>query len=64
MTNVTDKNVLHRINIGQPVVVIGSFSTLPMCINSTHDSLLFSVSKNIRWVAVKYNVPADVFLAL
>ncbi|KAE9537472.1 hypothetical protein AGLY_006495, partial [Aphis glycines] len=57
-------NVLHRISIGQPVVVIGNFSTLPICINSTQDSLLFSVSKNIKWVAVKYNVPADVFLEL
>jgi len=64
MTNVTDRNVLHRIKIGQPVVVIGNFSTLPICINSTQDSLLFSVSKNIKWVAVKYNVPADVFLEL
>lgn len=62
--NVTDRNVLHRINIGLPVVVRGNFSTLAICISSTQDSLLFSVSKNIKWVAVKYNVPADVFLAL
>lgn len=51
------RKCLHRISNGDPIVVMGNFSTEAIRECRIHVSRFKSGSTKMRWVAVRYRVP-------